>query len=72
MTSIFGGIVSFPFGHLFLLEIRNYKKEAEEKTQKLILEKIEMLRLQAKAISSIERFAYFQIDIASTFCMLYH
>ena len=72
MTSIFDGIVSFPFGHLFLFEIRNYKKEAEEKTQKLILEKIEMLRLQAKAISSIERFAYFQIDIPSTFCLLYH
>ena len=38
----FDGIVSFPFGRPFLSGIRNYKRKAKEKIQKLILEKKEL------------------------------
>ena len=48
-------IVSFPFGHPFLSEIRDYKSKTEGKMEKIILEEeFEMLKIEVDAISKNE------------------
>lgn len=70
----FDGIVSFPFGHPYLEEIRKYKKKVKYKMQKVIKEnQFEMLRIEAKAATRCERlrilrsvlllpFTYYKLD----------
>ena len=68
------GIVSFPFGHPYLEEIRKCKKDVKDKMQKVIKEnQFEMLRNETKAVTVWERlrilksillqpFSYYKLD----------
>ena len=65
------GIISFPFGHPFFEEIRQYKKDLKDK---MINEKqFEMLRIEAQAATACKRlrilrfillqpFTYYKLD----------
>ena len=64
----FDGIVPFPFGHSFLSEIRDCKRKAGEKMQKIFLEKIfEMLKIDVDAISRNERLRLFRSILPQPF-----
>ena len=48
--------MSFPLTHLYLDEIRSYKKETKQKMQKLVrYQQCEMLRIEANAATASKR-----------------